>query len=281
MWALNLTVTKYILQHGLEPLVFATIRVGAAGLIFVVFVALAEGSLAVQRRDLPLVFVAALGLCLNQLALVHALDGTTASTIALILGATPIFAGLGGLALGLERLSRKFWLGSVASFAGVCLVAVGGGGALLGNLRVNLLGVTAAAALALFWIAIAPLMERYSPSGISAVVLPLAWMGIAAAGAAQTTNQDYGLGWKVWALFMFATIGPFVVANILWFHSLHSIGAARASLAGNLQPFVAAVFAVVLLSETVTAVQIAGGALIVAGILFAGSLHRTPMPRAE
>jgi len=60
-----------------------------------------------------------------------------------------------------------------------------------------------------------------------------------------------------------------VVTNILWFRSLHRIGAARATLVANLQPFVAAVFALVLLSERMTLLQVAGGILIAAGILTA------------
>ena len=35
LWALNLSVTKYILTHGLQPLSYATVRYGLAGLIFV------------------------------------------------------------------------------------------------------------------------------------------------------------------------------------------------------------------------------------------------------
>ena len=34
LWALNLTVTRYILTHGFEPLAYATVRYGAAALIF-------------------------------------------------------------------------------------------------------------------------------------------------------------------------------------------------------------------------------------------------------
>ena len=50
-------------------------------------------------------------------------------------------------------------------------------------------------------------------------------------------------------LLVFATLGPLVVTNVLWFRSIHRIGANRATLAANLQPFVAAVLAVILLSE--------------------------------
>ena len=103
-------------------------------------------------------------------------------------------------------------------------------------------------------------MQRYSPSRISAVVLSISWVGIALVGLPQTRSQNWQLGWEVWALLVFATLGPLVVTNILWFKSLDRIGASRATLATNLQPFVAALFAVVLLGETIDAVQIVGGA---------------------
>ena len=60
-------------------------------------------------------------------------------------------------------------------------------------------------------------------------------------------SQNWDLGWEVWALLVFATLGPLILTNVLWFHSLDRIGPARATLATNLQPFVAALFAVALL----------------------------------
>jgi drug/metabolite transporter (DMT)-like permease len=269
LWSLNLTVTRYILTHGFHPLAYATVRYGAAALIFVGIALVAERTLRLRRADFGLVALAALCLWLNQLSFVYALQKTSASTIALILGATPIFAALIGLAFGLERLSRKFWLAAAISFAGVGLVAAGSPAGFSGDLRGNLLGIGTAASWAGYSVAIAPLMERYTASRISAVVLSLGWVLIALVGFPQATGQDYGVGWKVWVLLAFATLGPLVVTNVLWFRSLHKIGASRATLVGNLQPFVAAVFALVLLSERMTLLQILGGILIGGGILTA------------
>jgi hypothetical protein len=67
----------------------------------------------------------------------------------------------------------------------------------------------------------------------------------------------------------------FVLTNILWFHSLHLIGPARATLAANLQPFVAAVLAVILLSESLHALELVGAAVIGVGVLMA---RRAPVP---
>src|SRR5262249_27465456 len=100
LWALNLSVTKYILTHGFQPLAYATVRYGFAGLIFVVLTLYVERTLRVERRHLPVLGLAIVLLWLNQLCFVFALDVTTASTIGLGLGAIPIFAPLFGLHVG-------------------------------------------------------------------------------------------------------------------------------------------------------------------------------------
>ena len=71
-----------------------------------------------------------------------------------------------------------------------------------------------------------------------------------------------------------------MVTNLLWFRALHRIGASRATLVANLQPFVAAVFALVLLSERMTVLQVLGGLLIAGGILIARR-RRPPAPASE
>ncbi len=279
LWALNLTVTRYILTHGFEPLAYATVRYGLATAIFVGIVAVGEGTVRLARADLPLAGVAALFIFLNQLAFVYALDRTSASTIALILGATPAFAALIGLALGLERLSRTFWIAAAISFAGVGLVALGSGGEVSGDRLGILLGLATAGTWAAYSVAVGPLMRRYTASRISVVALGVAWIGIALVGLPQTLDQDLGVGWKVWALLAFATLGPLVLTTVMWFRVIHRIGASRATLVANLQPFVAAVVALVLLSEEMTTLQVVGGALIAGGILT--TRRRAPAPPAS
>ena len=278
LWALNITVTRYILTHGFRPLAFATTRYGTAALIFIGITLVVERSIRIARCDLPLVGAAALAVFLNQLAFVYAVKTTTASVVAIVLGATPIFAALLGLALRTESVSRRFWLGAAISFGGVGLVAAGAGGQLSGNLGGVLLGICTAATWAAYSVAITPLMKRYSPQRISAIVLSVGWVGIAIAGSQQTRAQNYSVGWHVWALFVFATLGPLVLTNLLFFRALHRIGPARATLATNLQPFIAAVFALVLLSEQITAIQVAGGLCIAAGIVVARRRSATPIP---
>ena len=76
LWALNLTATKYILEHGFQPLSYATVRYGLAGVVFVGLGLATEGSLRIERRHLGMLLAAAALLWLNQLAFVFALDVT-------------------------------------------------------------------------------------------------------------------------------------------------------------------------------------------------------------
>lgn len=281
LWSLNLTVTRYILTHGFQPLAYATVRYALATVLFVALTIAAERTLRIASGDVRVVLAAAAAILLNQICFVYALKNATATVVALVLGATPIFAALFGLALGTERLPRRFWLGAATSFAGVALVALGAGGELSGDLGGILLAIATAATWALYSMAIVPLMRGYSPIRISSIVLAVGWIGIAAVGARQTVHQDYALDWSVWLLLVLATLGPLVLTNVIWYRSLHRIGPSRATLATNLQPFVAAIFALVLLSERMTALQVAGGACIAAGILVARRRSTIPAPAGE
>lgn len=269
LWALNVSVTKYILEHGLAPLSYATVRYALAGAIFIALVLAAERTLRIQRRHLPVLALTAVVLWLNQLSFVLALDATTATTIGLLLGAIPIFTALLGLALGRERLKRNFWIAAAISAVGVALVSVGSGGDVAGGYEGVLLGLATCATWAAYSVAVTPMMRTYSALRVSAVVIPAAWVLLMLSGMSQTRDQDWDLGWEVWTLLVLATLGPLVLTNIFWFRSLHRVGPARATLAVNLQPFVAALLAVVLLSEPLSALQILGGVLIAVGLVVA------------
>ena len=119
-------------------------RYGLAAVVFAGISVVAERTLRIARRDLPLIAAAALAIFANQVCFIYAVKTSTASVVALVLGATPIFAALLGLSLGTERLSRRFWLGAAISFAGVGLVAAGSGG-LSGDLGGILLAIATAA----------------------------------------------------------------------------------------------------------------------------------------
>jgi drug/metabolite transporter (DMT)-like permease len=180
-----------------------------------------------------------------------------------------VLTALFAYAFGIERLSRRFWIAAAFSFAGVALVAIGSEGGVSGDVKGDLLALVGAASWGLYSVAIAPLMRSYTPFRISAVALLAGCVPLAVTALPQLIDQDWNLPGLVWAGFAFAVLGPLVLTNVLWFTAIDRVGPSRATLVTNLQPFLAAVFAVVLLSESISALQLAGGAAIALSLLLA------------
>jgi drug/metabolite transporter (DMT)-like permease len=141
--------------------------------------------------------------------------------------------------------------------------------------------VLTAATWAGYSVVIAPLMRRYSPFRISALVLALGWIPLAIAGLHQTLNQGFHFGWLAWVGFAYAVIGPLFLTNILWFTAISRVGPSRASLFANLQPFLGLLFALVLLGEHLNRWEIIGGVAIFGGIVLERSRRRPNEPIAQ
>jgi drug/metabolite transporter (DMT)-like permease len=178
-----------------------------------------------------------------------------------------VLTGLFAFALGIERLNSRFWVAAALAFGGAAMVAVGGGGGVSGQLWGDLLGFAASATWAWYTVAVSPLLQRYSTLRVSAVAFTIGSLPLLAVGSHQLATQDYGLGTTVWLLYAFAIVGPLVVANLLWFGGISRVGPSRASVFANLQPFLAAVFSLLILSEPLSRLQVVGGIAIACGIL--------------
>jgi drug/metabolite transporter (DMT)-like permease len=280
IWALNVTATKYILEHGFRPLAYAAVRYGLGALVTAAIALALDRSLAVGgRRALLLIGIAVVAVWANQICFVYALKLTTATSVSLILGSIPIFAALISAAFG-ERLERRFWVAAIVSFGGVALVALGSGGSVSANVWGDLIAIGLAFTWASYSVAVAPLMREYSPYRISSIVLLLMWIPLFGVSGAQIGKQDYGLSASVWLLLAFAVLGPLVLTNVLWFTALDRVGPSHATLFANLQPFVGALFAVWLLSESLSVLEIVGGVAIGAGIVLARRV-RVPVGAGE
>lgn len=268
-WSFNFTVVKYAVTHGWEPLSYSSVRFAIGAVLFSAVTYGREGSLRVQRRDVVLLLAAAaLGIWLNQLSFAYSVRFTTAATVALVFGTLPIFVALVSRAFGQERLRFRHWLATGISFAGVGLVAAGGGTELGGDLGGILLALVACVTWAGYSVAMGPLMRRYSPYRISAFVLVAGSVPLLLSAAVQIVRQDWGeLSGLAWAAFFYSLFFSLVFTNVMWFTAIDRVGAARASLYANLQPFLGAVFALLILSEEMTPLQFAGGLVIGAGIL--------------
>ena len=268
LWALNVTVTKYMLEHGWLPLAYATIRYFAAIAIFWIYTWWRERSFRIARADWVYVGIAAAMIFVNQICFVYSLEFAHASTVSLLFGTCPMFIGLISIVFLHARLGRPFWIGAGLTFAGVALIAAGASGGLVSGWKGDLLAISLAITWSAYTVAIAPLMRRYSPYRISAIVLAIGWAPLALVSIPQIGRQDFSFSGTVWLGFVYAVIGPLFLTNILWFTAVDRVGAARASIFNNMQPFFGVLFALLILSESIHGLEVAGGLLIFVGIAY-------------
>ena len=275
LWALNSTVTRYVLTHGFQPLAYATSRYACATVLFWAYTYWRERSFRIARRDIRYVAIAAVMIFFNQICFTYSIDKTSAATVTLFLGTTPIFIGIVASVIGLERMGRGFWIATCVSLVGVGFVASGSGG-FSSHLAGDLLAIGTALTWGMYSVAITPLMRRYSPFRVSSLVLLCGWVPIALVGLHQTLSQSFAFSTLMWVCFAYAVVGPLFLTNILWFSAIGRVGPSRASLFSNFQPVVGVLFAIVLLGETLTRWEVLGGALILGAVIVERS-RQTPV----
>jgi len=69
-----------------------------------------------------------------------------------------------------------------------------------------------------------------------------------------------------WLGLAYAAILSVSVTNILYFTAIHRLGASRAALFTYLEPFLGALLAVLLLGESISPIQLLGGAVVLASV---------------
>jgi drug/metabolite transporter (DMT)-like permease len=270
LWAFNFTAVRYALSHGFKPLTYAPLRWVIATLAFSAATWRLEGSFRVARRDWPmLVVLAMIGLWVNQIGFSYAIHLANAAPVALLFGTLPVFVAVFSQLKGLERLHAREWAALGVAFVGVALIAVGGGSKESVPADGVVLAILTAATFAAYSVGSVPLMRRYSPYRISAVTAMIGTVLLAATGSWQLAGQDWNLSALAWGGLLYGALAATAVGNLLWFKVIGRVGPGRAALYLNLQPLLGAVFAVIILSESLKPLQIGGAVVIFGGIALA------------
>jgi drug/metabolite transporter (DMT)-like permease len=275
LWGLNVAVTKYAFGHGFEPLSWAGLRFAVATLIFVAVAVPRFGKLRLSRDDMVrLAIWGGVVFATNQIGFSWSLEFASAATVALLFGTLPLFAGLFSELLGIERLGGLRWFAAMLSFAGIGLVAIGATTGLHASVGGILLALYAPAAFALYSIALAPLVRRHGTLRVNTLASLFCLPVLLAAAAPDLISTDWGaITGLAWLCLAFS-IASYVPTNLMWFAAVDQVGATRASVYVNLQPFFGAISAMFLLSEEINTLQWIGGVVIVAGIVLSHAVPR-------
>src|SRR5262249_5744055 len=103
---------------------------------------------------------------------------------------------------------------------------------------------------------------------------------LATTGSWQLAHQSWHVGALAWAAVAYGALASAALGNLLWFKAVRNVGAGRAALYVNIQPFLGAVFAVLVLAETLHALQIVGAFVVGAAILLV-RVRPTATPPSE
>jgi len=282
IWAGNFVVVKAAIGI-VPPVGYSLVRFLLAGLILLAICQWQEGSVKLPRSDiLPLFVIGAMGFGVYQILWPTALSTTTAGNSALLVASTPIFTALVAAASGADVLTRRRLLGAVVAFAGVGLVVAAGHG--LGAQRIALgdvLTLVAALCWAIYVSFGAPILRRHSPLRTTAWAILFGTIVMLPPGAWQLAGVD-------WARVPLAPAGLAVlysgllagsIGNVIVLRGVQLLGPTRITNLQFVPPAVAVVLAAIFLGESIQIGQIAGGLVIVAGILIARH-ERKSHPRA-
>jgi drug/metabolite transporter (DMT)-like permease len=195
-----------------------------------------------------------------------ALERMDASLLALILYTFPAMVTLGAVLIGREPpTARRFFALAVAS-VGTALVLVGAGTGALDPLG-TVLALAAAVAYTIYILTGDRVVANVPPLALSALVCTggtATFLVInVARGGPSLAFEGGGMAW-LWlaGIVLVSTVG----AILLFFAGLELVGPTTAAILSTVEPVVTVALAAAAFGEVLTAVQLAGGALVLATV---------------
>jgi drug/metabolite transporter (DMT)-like permease len=273
-WATNLNLARWI-KDDIGPLTLTALRFTVASLIFGALLSRAPEKERRYGKDFWLL----LGMSLSGVALFSpmiywGLHYTTAANAALINGLAPLFTVLWGFLLIQESLTpREIW-GAVLAFLGVIVLLCKGSLSYLVGFKINpgdLLVLGAVALWGLYSVLGRRVMKKSGRSALSATALS-AYLGLAllwACAAWEMFILPAQLSLKLIAAVVYIGIAPTVIGYVAWNAGVRRLGAFGAMIFYNTLPLYGASLGFFLLGEHLTPAHLAGGALIIAGGIWA------------
>jgi drug/metabolite transporter (DMT)-like permease len=278
IWGFVPVTTRHVLET-LAPRHVILARFLFASLTVVIVLSLLRPALPPRRHIPRAVVFGLLGtLCFN-VPLTFGLQHVTAGTAALLNATSPVFTVVLASILLDEELRPRMVAGLSLALLGSVVVAAGSGGEfgvggeqLWGCALVLLAGIV----WAIYSVTVKPWLGPIPPSSIPMIgslaglplVLPFGVVGFVAGLERLDT-----VGWI--SLLQFA-VGASIIAPILFAIGLQRSKASRAGMYGYLTPLFGVVAGAALLGERIGPATIAGGTMILGGVVVATLAPRAP-----
>ena len=262
-------------QAELHSIVVAAWRLALATLILapVALIGFRREFRSLTSRDWRNAFLSGLLLAIHFGTWISSLALTTVAASVMLVWTSPIFVGLGSQLLLGERLTRGMRVALVAVILGSVIIGVGDLGQGTHRLLGDLLALMGAISGAGYFLIGRSLRRRVSllayvvPVYASAAVVLIAVM--LAAGLGPVPQQP-----QTWLWLVLMAIGPQILGHSSLNWALRYLSATFVSVASLGEPIGATLLAWWVLGEPPTPWAVAGGALILSGIVVASRAER-------
>lgn len=278
IWSSAFTSSRIVVEYW-PPFLVLSLRFVLSGILALGIGFAAGQRIRLTRSEWQAVVV--FGICQNALYLGlfhYAMQTVEAGLAAILASALPLcVAALGRVFLG-QRLPAMAVAGLVVGFAGVLVIMTGrlGHGLDWGGIAACVTGVTA--------LAVATLTLRNAAAGgnLWMVVGLQMLVGAAALFPASLLLEHWQVtvNPRFLVALAYSSIVSGVIATMIWFILVRRIGATRAATFHFLNPFLGVLIAAAVLGEHVTARDLLGVAIIMAGILAVQLARAEPARKA-
>ncbi|UCD18417.1 MAG: DMT family transporter [Candidatus Zixiibacteriota bacterium] len=224
----------------------------------------------ISRTDHAKIFMVGLLLIpLNQVVFLVGQSLTSAGHASLLFAITPIFVYLLAIAFLREKATLLRFAGIAIALAGVYIILLGGKISFgLEYFLGDILVLVAVAAWAAATVMGKPLASKYGAFRVTGMSLVYGSLVYIPFGLFKAITADYSeVSWTGWFSIGYMAVVISVAAYVIWYWVLKYLDASRVAIMQNIQPIVATIVAAILLSEPITANLIAGGIVIIGGVI--------------
>lgn len=271
-WGVSFVATKAVVAH-ISPLalVFARTVLGTT-LLLALLASRGQGLLPPRDTWRALAGLGFVGIAFHQLLQAWALTLTTAVNTGWLIGLTPVWSALFAAWRLRERLGLRKVAGLVMGFAGTVLIVTRGRFGpetlALPTARGDLLILASTLNWAFYTVIGHALIRRLGPTRATAGAMLAGGLMLSPLFLLQHTWREFGhLSPAVWGAVLFLGVACSGLGYLFWYGALERVEASRVAALLYLEPLVTLGAAVVVLGEPVVATTVAGGVLLVGGVI--------------
>jgi drug/metabolite transporter (DMT)-like permease len=276
VWGVNISVSALILRH-LQPVTFTAVSCGIAALAFGFITLTREGTLRIPRRDIAHVLLPGALTIVAFICYFSALRSVGAAPMALLFATMPLFVMLLTSVAARNVLPVLNWIGALLGLAGVTMVILNGTPISFRHVLGDLEGLTAALCAAAYTVTLKPLSLRYSPFKLLAYVFGISAIGAAIFGYRQIASQQWAqIPPSTWLEIVGSVVIAFILGDGVYVIGVKRAGPVRAAMYSYLEPVFGVVSASILLAARLRPLALAGGAVILIGLICGQGRSRQP-----